>query len=360
MIGTTINKVFEDGESEEVCTDLDIVMLKQALLKDDPTGAYYPKDDPILHHREWLIKLVENIEGNNVAEKRKKHISFLNSITEISTTAVDDIENYDKEFIKGYYGAITKNEYITFKDKQLCYGILTGNDNYARLPESEVLAVLKKGYSNNKTEISFAVPKSIVFLKKHYPFPVNPSFDIEKVSSIAPEEIIFIQYIHEMCGCLYIDRQLDRLSRLFETGRSAKIKKGLSIMSKIIGTKLFRITEAEKRAEYIYELFGLREEYENLKERGILLADAIDIKYSKFSNFSIISLTILTVLIGFAQISNKNQNTITDISNHNIMIANDFTLTNYLLILILISLVTITCLIAFHITRNRRKDDDLF
>lgn len=169
-----------------------------------------------------------------------------------------------------------------------------------------------------------------------------------------------------MCGCLYIDRQLKRLRNIFQTKRSLSIRKGLSSMAGILGTKLFRITEASHRAEYIAQAFGLKEEYERLKERGNILADSIDIKYSRLNNASIMILTILTVIIGAVQIVlskstiNSATNYFSDTKTLTTMTQTSLITTNLLLLLILINVVVLTCFVVSHLTRNNRKDNELF
>lgn len=304
VVRTSINKRFTylspsaDTLASDFCTEHDIIMLRQALLKPNGQGAYFHIDNKIYNHREWLENIVNLIEENPISEDRKKHISFFNSITDICTTTIDKAQdnNYEEAFINEYYCTKIDKIRITSDDRRFCYGILTGNENYMRVPETELDAILKEGYSNNITEHTFAVPKSIVFIKKHHPFP-----NASRIS-VMPESLCFIQYIHEMCGCLYIDRQLKQTRQLFRSKESAKIKSALSSLAETLGTKLFRITEADHRAEYIYSAFGLRDEYERLKERGNLLADAINIKYSRRNNLVLIVLTMLTILIGLLQI----------------------------------------------------------
>ncbi len=304
VIRTSINKKFTDSPTStdtltsDLCTEYDVIMLRQSLLKPNGQGAYFHRDDKKYNHREWLENIVNLIEESPINEDRKKHISFFNSITDICTTSIDkeQVNNYEEAFTNEYYCANINNIRITNDDRRFCYGILTGNENYMRVPKTELDVILKEGYSNNITEHTFAVPKSIVFIKKHHPFP-----NASRIS-VMPESLCFIQYIHEMCGCLYIDRQLKQTRQLFRSKESAKIKSALSSLAETLGTKLFRITEADHRAEYIYSAFGLRDEYERLKERGNLLADALNIKYSRRNNLVLIALTILTILIGLLQI----------------------------------------------------------
>lgn len=367
VIRTTVNKKFEGTASDDFCTETDLVMLRQSLLKSDKDkGAYYPAKDPMIYHREWLKRLVAEIEGQNPDEERSKYISFFNSITEISTVSIDTNKqiDFEKEFCEEYYNdLLTEQSYITKDDTRFCYGILTGNENYQRLPDEVVDEVLKKGYSNNITEKTFAATKSIIFFKKHYPFP---NINVTKKELVKPEDLFFLQYIHEMCGCLYIDRQLKRLRNLFQTKRSLRIRKGLSSMAGILGTKLFRITEAGHRAEYIAQAFGLKEEYERLKERGNILADSIDIKYSRLNNASIMILTILTVIIGTVQIiiSRTSINPPADYSigtnTFTNMTRTSLITTNMLLILILINVVILTCFVVSHLTRKNKKDEGSF
>ena len=367
VIRTTVNKKFEDSAPNDFCTETDLVMLRQSLLKSDKEkGAYYPAKDPMIYHREWLNRLVADIEGQYPDEERSKYISFFNSITEISTVSIDKNKqnDFEKEFCEEYYNdVLTEQSYITKDDTRFCYGILTGNENYKRLPDEVVNDVLKKGYSNNITEKTFAATKSIVFFKKHYPFP---NVNVTEREPVKPGDLFFLQYIHEMCGCLYIDRQLKRLRNIFQTKRSLSIRKGLSSMAGILGTKLFRITEASHRAEYIAQAFGLKEEYERLKERGNILADSIDIKYSRLNNASIMILTILTVIIGAAQIVlskttiNSATNYFSDTKTLTTMTQTSLITTNLLLLLILINVVVLTCFVVSHLTRNNRKDNELF
>lgn len=361
VIGTSINKKFSDSQPNDFCSESDLVMLRQALLKSDNNGGYYPACDPTIHHRKWLTDLVSEIEGRKLSENRKKQISFFNSITEISTVSIKNYSNdLEKEFSAEYFSDICDKEYITKDDIRFCYGILTGNDNYKRLPEDEITSILNKGYSNNMTERTFAVPGSIIFIKKHHPFPKAIS------KEVTPEHLIFTQYIHEMCGCLYINQQLKSMRKLFESGRPEEIKNGLSIMGDIVGTKLFRITEAAHRTEYIYNAFGLKDEYERLKDRGSFLADSLDIKYSKRSNISIIVLTILTVFIGIIQIlssQNSGENTLKGsphITTFTNMQTTEHTLIIILLILILLCITILTCFIVLHTSRIRKKNEELF
>ncbi len=300
VIGTSINKKFANSSASDFCTEQDVIMLRQSLLESNGYGAYFQKNNEIIHHRDWLESIVQEVEGiKELNENRKKHISFFNSITEISTSTIEvkDIKNYEKAFSDEYFRTDISNITISKDEKRFCYGILTGNDNYTRVPDYELDTILKKGYSNNHTEHTYAMPKSIVLYKKHHPFPYATKIPVN------PESLSLIQYIHEMCGCLYIDRKL-KIARqqLSLSGEPENIKNVLSDLAETLGTKLFRITEAEHRAEYIYNSFGLREEYDRLKERGNLLADALNIKYSKLNNTILLILAILTLIIGITQV----------------------------------------------------------
>lgn len=292
VIGTEIDKVIysydKNGTSYEFWSADDLVQLKQSLLKKSV------KSNPLTHY-DWLCKIVNEIQ----TESYKKSPSFRHSITEISTATVSNTSDYEEEFQKKFYSTNDLNDIkFTTEEHKFCYGILTGNENYSRLPELEVKHLLNDGYSNNVSEITFAAPNSIVFYKKRHPSYVS----LEDQKPIKPNSLFFIQYIHEMCIYLYIKKYLKKMSKLFHSRRSAKIKEALSFLSEISGMKIFNVLEADRRVEYIYNAFGLKEEYDKIRERGNLLADAINIKYSRRINLSIIVLTIFTIILGIIQI----------------------------------------------------------
>ena len=83
VIRTSINKKFTDSPTStdtltsDLCTEYDVIMLRQSLLKPNGQGAYFHRDDKKYNHREWLENIVNLIEESPINEDRKKHISFL-------------------------------------------------------------------------------------------------------------------------------------------------------------------------------------------------------------------------------------------------------------------------------------------
>lgn len=368
VIETVVDKTFAKKPAcvKNFCTANDLVCLIKGLYECDRKGPSFPATDPYLYHRTWLESLVSRIEGKKISAKRRAGISFRNAITELITVDIENlnIDLYEKQFADKYYQSGNDNpesSIITEYYRRLCYGILSGNDNYINIHTEALGSLLGKGYSNNYTEATYALPTSIVFIKKHYPFKAHSDTDIEE--RIKPTKLENIQYIHEMCGALYMKMQFKKARKLYYSGRSSKIKEALFKLAGMMGTKQFRVMEADKRAEYIFNSLGIKEEYEQIKDRGNLLADSINIKYSTRINLGVAILTVMTVLIGLTQIF-QNINSKDMICHCNPCKHSTFTeVCSYetiILLLILICLIIITCFTGYHVFKKRKNTEEDF
>ena len=98
----------------------------------------------------------------------------------------------------------------------------------------------------------------------------------------------------------------------------------------------------------------------------LVIADSIDIKYSRLNNASIMILTILTVIIGTAQIiisktaTNSPTEYFIDTETFTNMTQTSLITTNMLLILILINVVILTCFVVSHLSGKNKKDEESF
>ena len=368
LVSVTIDKTFpvEDGilNTDSLCTEDDLINLRKALYGPDGYGPYYPAKDPVKFHRSWLQDLVCEIEGVKPGGQRCRQIKFENCISEV---CVADLNELDFSRLEEQFAQDFKSKDNIEKcrpddgDRIFCYSLLVGNDNYSRLETTDKNIPLPDGYSNNCTEVTYALFNNIVFLKKHHPFTIHDKE--EECVPVKPTELRHIQYIHEMCGLLYIEAKLNRVKRLIKSERSFKIKEAISALAENMGTRLYKVQEIDKRAEYIYNAFGIRDEFDLIKEQGNLLADAVNIKYSVRTNVWMIVLTAITVIVGILSlfdvkaVTKEGSETITNI--HNAMIeSTQLTYTNIFLLLILVCLVIICTAIVMQMVSSKKKRND--
>lgn len=364
LLSITIDKMFpvEEGSLPQfsLCTEDDLVSLRKAFYEPDKLGPYYPANDPVRFHRSWMQELVCEIEGGRSGIQRSRNVKFENCISEV---CVADIKELNLSTLEEQFASAFKSQENnpicrpTVEDQIFCYGLLVGNDNYRRLKADDTNIPLPGGYSNNFTEVTYALFNNIVFLKKHHPFTIHDEKDEHVV--VKPTELKHIQYIHEMCGLLYIETRLNKVKQLIKSERSFKIKEAISILAENMGTRLYKVQEIDKRAEYIYNAFGIREEFDRIKEQGNMLADAVNIKYSVRTNIWMIVLTAITVIVGILSLFDVKAvfDTITNI-NSTMNEAIQLTYTNVFLLLILACLVFICASIVIQMVTSKKKRGD--
>lgn len=314
-IGTYIDKCFEsinNGEDKliEICNAQDLAMLKRAFYtdsnrNDEKTGLYYPKEDPVVFHRFWLEKIVEEFDllpDSNIAfDASATSIRAVNSNFTVCPTTAQDVK---LAFEKCYYDD-KQQSYDKVLDgvnaNRFAYGVSEGNENFASLPDDLIRDFLVNSYSNNHSERIFVTNNRLTFFCTHYPYEILQETKECKVSGSITD--IDPRMVLELCHCLFIKKKLnDICSQMNDQVQSGKIKRVKDRLNQLLQTKLFNMNEADNRATIIFRGLGIESEQESTRAIVDSYLTSKQFKFSRRRDFWMAFLSVFTVILGILSI----------------------------------------------------------
>ena len=311
MIGTSIDKVFAIHDTSNnysfdkaLCSEDDLVMLKRAFCSNEH-GVLIRKHDN-QHFQQCLKALISKIECR---KERKLHVEH--SVIDVKGVALvtDSImtkHRLDLNFAECYYDAPDDLSSLFIGDYQkFIYGLLFTNDNYHRVPESEIDHCFKDAYSNNKTEIVVAAPKSIVFLHTRFPFRRNINEKSPQQSGFC-KNLSDVQNIYEMCEVLHAEKQFCLLRQALTLPNSSAIISVLLHLSQYMEKEYFHLAELDRKLNYIFKAVGISKQFSGLKEIASMAAKSAEIKVSHSINLWVLLFAVISSLFAFIQIGQNS------------------------------------------------------
>lgn len=311
VVGACIDKLFSpchenDGTTLQdlLCTQNDIVFLKRAFYETGTRGLYPIDQNHQKSFRQWLSDEIKKAFGTE-----QNDIRLIYSVVDLIGIDIEDYswttkEMLDIAFSHKYYEEQTPmvEEVLSGNIEQFAYGILFGNDNFARLPDRECHEVLNNGYSNNISEITYAANNTILFLHTHHAYLFNPK-NVNRQKQLN-SQLNGAQNIIEICDVIYARQKIHRLKNNLQESDAALIKETLLSISKFITSDLFNLSEMDRKMDYIYQGLGVYKEHKNLMKAGELAASVAEIKGTQRTNKLIIVLTAVTTLLTLLQLFN--------------------------------------------------------
>ena len=309
VVGVGIDKFFKGDTNainiDDYCDDVDLVILKQAFYSEnnkaiERSGLYYPKNDPTIFHREWLCNLVHEFD-----KEPSPIIMFDASITDIravvlaSVQGITDKANLQTVFDTCYLRTpcLPYNKVLDVDADRLAYGILVGNENYARLPDDLIETFKKDSYSNSMSERIFTASNSILFLRTHHPY-----LDIQKdvITHLDMKiEDLDARNIYELCHSLYLKNEFESIrNQVKKETRSGTIKKTADRLAYLQNAQLFNFHEADRRLETLFRGLGVTKETQDTDKLVNNYLSNKRFSYSRKQNRWIIGLTLATIIIG--------------------------------------------------------------
>ena len=313
VVGTGIDKSFINSDGQvDACTAQDIVMLKRAFYSEsnriiEKGGLYYPQNDPMIFHREWLERIVHDFDLES-----DDNIAFDASITEVRAVAntqpfvLSTSGNINDAFNHNYYDAKsdTYDKVLNGIDaNRFAYGVSEGNENYAKLPDDIITQFLAHSYSNNDTERIFSNPNKLTFFCTHYPF-VNLQEEKNCLLRMNIEDID-ARMVYELCHSLFLKKELRKIqSKINSENKPGEVKIANDRLNQIVKIRLFNMNEADNRLKILFSGLGVSNEYDETKCDVENYLRNKQFSYSKRQNrisrawgFASIASTVLTALL---------------------------------------------------------------
>ena len=304
VVGTGINKVFGDNnnqsyQQENFCTQQDITFLKKAFYCKDKEGFFYPLEDPQKYMMyDWLNEKIQKVSGVN--PKNHFERSFIIDVLGVCIdTNVNDMSALNDRFENMFFdnnNLIEPQKQITCCD-HWAYGLIFGNDNYERVPKYQVEKVIRKPFSNNFTDTTYASWNSIVFIRTHNPYPTANKYEGKPFST----ELTDVSNVYEICATMNMKRKLKKIKKMLNESNASAIKEALGNITSDIIRRPFGVKELTEKTNYIYEAMGINDDLESLMRIGQLKSEAINIKNTQMLNYIVAALTAATLVLGLLQ-----------------------------------------------------------
>lgn len=291
VVGTGIDMVFKDGH---LCNETDLIKLKKAFYERDREGLFYEIGDETIALRTWLDKKLEQIAGQEYKGKYGRH--YIVNIQAVATSNQNNIaEQFAQEYYKTEINVPSYNEVLCNADK-LAYSLLYGNDNISVIPDETVRDAFKDTYFNNKAEKLFAGGKTIVFLKTRHEKPET----IPRVNRLLPLDVNIQGLINilDICMVMEAKHKLKSIQKMMRNNHPSEIKDALADMSQYLSKNPFRLSEIDKRTEYLYQTLGVKKLYDVVMKQGELLSEASNIRMNISINMRMYVLAGITLGVG--------------------------------------------------------------
>ena len=309
VVGTDIDKVFEPNDpmqkfryADLICNRNDLVYLKRAFYETGTEGLFYPLHDPTIFLHEWLKERIEWVQGHS-----EKCIYLDYSVIDIIGLDVDDrfftCRNVlQTEFSRRYYRryAAAVDNALHGDNRRFAYGLLFGNENFRRVPQHECDRFLAHGYSNNRTEITYAANKTILSIRTHHPFVFEPQHTFRQINTANRLEDVL--NVYEMCHVIYSKSLMQRLRSLLTQSDASLTQDTLLHINQYLHTDLFHMSELDRKVEYIFKGLGLLQEFNTLMKMSNVASHSAEIKTSQRTNNHVIGLAIITAVLAIIPI----------------------------------------------------------
>lgn len=315
----SVDKVFGKEKqmlnSEDFCTEFDLVNLKKAFLETFPNGLLPSKDVNAESHYDWIKDLLHEIEGIKRAQ-----IIIPYSIIDVNVQRIElkndsiDLKNLSEQFKQGYYckspntsiddllskpievqgfaKQSTTPDGKTVDERCFAYGLLYANDNFMMLHKEAMETVINNFYTNNLVEKFWADDGNIVHIITHTPF-FQSSF--QRTKSLMGD-LGEVSCLLEMCMLIYLKCKLTQLKIRYNTISSKEIELSLEEIVDGVYGRLFNQTDYDKRMTYYKRMFRLFETLEMVRGITIPRKNILSIVFNRRNALIASIIAILTLI----------------------------------------------------------------
>ena len=290
VVGTGIDMIFKDGQ---LCDSRDLIKLKKAFYEHGKKGLFYEEGDENITLRKWLDENLKKITGRDYNGKYGRHY-----IVNIKVVKVEQLEYLPRQFAKKYYQNEDEKVYSYYDviegADELAYALLYGNDNIKAVPIKTIKETFKDTYFNNKAEKMFAGNETIVFIKTRGKYPTQ-KMNISAPLFIGIESLLNIL---DICMVMEAKHKLKRIQRLMQDNHPSEIKDALANISQYLSKNPFRLSEIDRRTEYLYNVLGVKKLFDVVMKQGELLSESSNIRMTMSINVRMYLLAGITLGIG--------------------------------------------------------------
>ncbi len=309
VVNAAVDKTFSDEpqtqpnnpvDPSQICTEDDLVYLKYAFYKDRREGLFYPANDPTIFLHSWILEV---INGLKLCRKELKSVNFDYSITDLKSAAMDLSSNNIKvwknlisEFNRQYcHPYILRIHPFAGNQDQICAALLSGNNNYERMPQEHIDTVVRNSFTNNLSERTYIDKYNFVFYHWHYPFKNNTT--CAKMPTLDN-----LQYIHELCTVVYARHRLRMIRYWANQDSTSYIIDALAKQQAYLNENLFNLEAIDNTMTHIYRIMGVKREMVTTKDFCLLMANKKNTSTARWLNQIMTILTAYTVLFAVLQL----------------------------------------------------------
>lgn len=281
----------------EVCTGRDLIYLQKAFYEERDRngqwkGFFYPWPSPMFGHREWVNKLVAEVEGSKSCQVDFKYsvIRAFSADIDLAALPVVNADSLAQAMTAVYYYPDYPDfdAYWQGKDARFADCLLSGNDNINQVSDSCVSSSFKESYSKNKYERTYVGESGIVFLQTHHPFDLSKEEEAErqqgKLPIRWPKELDGSLNIYELCSALYFKDWLGRVRRRLDEQQIAGIKKGLAELANYLKAERAHLAAIDEKYQFVYRQMGIMAVFEQLVREADLRFQSYSLSLSTWFN----------------------------------------------------------------------------
>lgn len=325
VAGTSIDKCFDESYvnalpnspnqsfTERICTERDLAYLQEALRRNTTQSPFFPLHDRTLSFRQWIDRIAQDLT-------EKKSCNSL--LPEYSAIHVRGVEvNIGNEFDTEQLNSMFNAEFYSMQNVQdfnkawhgdyprLALALTRGNGNLYNISCHQVEEFQSNAFTNNRVEMTYASRDGLVFFQSHHPFDIHTTEDFEKIVKSWSDDLSGVQHVYEMCLPLSIKRKLQDISNHLDYNKSRQIRIALAKLSKMIEMQYINVVDIDREYHFILEKMGIASAFEQLRQRGELLADADQLRLSRMTNIIVVIFTVSAFVAASLQIIQNHINT---------------------------------------------------
>ena len=325
VAGTSIDKCFEESYAEalpnspnqsfteRICTERDLVYLQETLRRNAKQSPFFPLHDRMLSFRQWIDRIAQDLtEKKSCNSLLPEHSAIHVRGVEVNIENVSDTKKLDSKFNAEFYSMPNGQDFdIAWHGDytRLALALTRGNANMHNISHHQVEEFQSNAFTNNRVEMTYASRDGLVFFQSHHPFDIHTIDEFNKIVKSWSDDLCGVQLVYEMCLPLSIKRKLQDISNRLDYNKSRQIRIALAKLSKMIEMQYINVVDIDREYHFILEKMGITSAFEQLRQRGELLADADQLRLSRMTNIVVVIFTVSAFVAASLQIIQNHINT---------------------------------------------------
>ena len=325
VAGTSIDKCFEESYAEalpnspnqsfteRICTERDLVYLQETLRRNAKQSPFFPLHDRMLSFRQWIDRIAQDLtEKKSCNSLLPEHSAIHVRGVEVNIENVSDTKKLDSKFNAEFYSMPNGQDFdIAWHGDytRLALALTRGNANMHNISHHQVEEFQSNAFTNNRVEMTYASRDGLVFFQSHHPFDIHTIDEFNNIVKSWSDDLSGVQLVYEMCLPLSIKRKLQDISNHLDYNNSRQIRIALAKLSKMIEMQYINVVDIDREYHFILEKMGITSAFEQLRQRGELLADADQLRLSRITNIIVVIFTVSAFVAASLQIIQNHINT---------------------------------------------------